>query len=95
MNGIDKSIVERAEDLCLLSARGEDLVAACATISEKEAESLKLAACGLESLWNMAKTCFQEDNARLFLSHDIRAMTLVGGDSAPSENPRALLNVLG
>ena len=48
MNGIDKTIVERAEDLCLLNARGEDLVAACATISEEEEESLKIAVCGSE-----------------------------------------------
>lgn len=43
MNGIDPAIVSRAEELGLLSARGEDLVAACATMSEKEGEDLKTA----------------------------------------------------
>ena len=43
MNGIDKAIVDRADDLCLLSAQGEDLVAACATISEREESELQVA----------------------------------------------------
>ena len=43
MNGIDKAIVDRADDLCLLSARGEDLVAACAMLSEREEQELKVA----------------------------------------------------
>ena len=45
MNGIDNVIVERADDLCLLIARGEDLVAACATITEHEGLDLKTAVC--------------------------------------------------
>lgn len=43
MNGIDKAIVDRADDLCLLSARGEDLVAACAMVSEREERELQVA----------------------------------------------------
>ena len=43
MNGIDPAIIARAEELMVLSARGEDLVAACATMSEKEEQDLKLA----------------------------------------------------
>ena len=43
MNGIDKAILDRADDLCLLTARGEDLVAACAMVSEEEERELKVA----------------------------------------------------
>lgn len=41
MNGIDPSIVERADELILLSARGEDLIAACAQVSKGEADELE------------------------------------------------------
>jgi DNA mismatch repair protein MSH5 len=40
LNGIDAAIVERAEQLVLMSARGEDLVAACAMLSVEEAKEL-------------------------------------------------------
>lgn len=42
INGIDSAIVERAEDLILLAARGEDLIEAlAANISEKDARDLE------------------------------------------------------
>jgi DNA mismatch repair protein MSH5 len=43
MNGIDPAIVERAEQLILLSVRGNDLVAACSLLSEDETRDLEAA----------------------------------------------------
>lgn len=40
MNGIDETVVERAEMIMLLLARNEDLEAACAQLSDKEADRL-------------------------------------------------------
>ena len=41
MNGVDETIVERANYLMDISAKGEDLVSACAQTSEKEEDDLK------------------------------------------------------
>lgn len=41
LNGVDASVVERANELVELSAKGEDLVATCASISLQEEEDLK------------------------------------------------------
>ena len=52
MNGIDRTIVERADRLGLLIAKGEDLVVACANLSINEEEDLKLAV----GRWKAAKS---------------------------------------
>ncbi len=41
LNGVDATIVDRANYLVDISAKGEDLVTACAKISEKEENDLK------------------------------------------------------
>ena len=41
MNGVPHEIVQRAENLILLSMRGEDLVAACCQMPEDEAAELE------------------------------------------------------
>lgn len=41
MNGVPTEIVQRAENLILLTMRGEDLVAACCQMSEDEAAELE------------------------------------------------------
>ena len=47
MNGVDEAIVERANELVSLSARGQDLVAACARISKSEEAILEKTVCVL------------------------------------------------
>lgn len=41
LNGVDATIVDRANYLVEISAKGEDLVSACAGVSEKEENDLK------------------------------------------------------
>ncbi|KAL8961010.1 MAG: hypothetical protein Q9193_002375 [Seirophora villosa] len=75
INGIDQAIVERADRLGLLSAKGEDLVAICAEISREEEEDLKLA----------------EETARLFLAEDLRQYRTDATAADTLQDPRALL----
>ncbi|KAL8972896.1 MAG: hypothetical protein Q9183_000285 [Haloplaca sp. 2 TL-2023] len=76
MNGIDQAIVERADRLGLLSARGEDLVIACANLSKGEEEDLKMA----------------EKTAREFLAEDLRQYRSGDNDGAAWQDPRLLLD---
>lgn len=41
MNGVDASVIARANEITQLLARGENLVAACAKISETELKELE------------------------------------------------------
>lgn len=41
MNGVDEAVVKRADAIALLLARGEDLRAACARLTERETERLE------------------------------------------------------
>jgi DNA mismatch repair protein MSH5 len=41
MNGVPPEIIQRAENLILISMRGEDLVAACCQMPEDEAAELE------------------------------------------------------
>ena len=73
MNGVDAAIVDRSEELVLLCAQGEDLIASCAKISEEEEEDLKIAvrfqiAFALTQMLSLS----QEEIAREFLAQDLR-----------------------
>ncbi|KAL8732568.1 MAG: hypothetical protein Q9181_003910 [Wetmoreana brouardii] len=76
MSGIDQAIVERADRLGLLSAKGEDLVLACANISKGEEEDLKMA----------------ERTARAFLAEDLRQYRSGASDNEAWHDPRTVLN---
>jgi len=41
INGINQVIVARANELASLSARGENLIAACATLTTEETQALE------------------------------------------------------
>lgn len=58
LNGIDPTIIDRADELILMSSRGEDLTAACAKLSANELVELEGA----------------ERAARQFLEQDFHAL---------------------
>lgn len=83
INGVSAEVVERAEQLVLMCARGEDLVVACAIMPEAEAESLTEAVSqsNMTTLISLTEIS-QEALARRFLASNL------------AEQPRQLLGEL-
>ena len=75
VNGVDAAIVARSEELEDMSARGEDLVPACATITKEEEDDLKMA----------------EVIARDFLAQDLRALVRQDRTERNVQRPRKVL----
>ncbi|KAL2043280.1 hypothetical protein N7G274_003586 [Stereocaulon virgatum] len=75
LNGVDRAVVDRANELVELIAKGEDIVATCATISPEEEDDLKDA----------------EATARHFLLRDIRVLLSQDAGTDARENSRIVL----
>lgn len=84
--------MERANQLVELSAKGEDLVAACAGISREEEEDLKDAVnCVEVSHCLQVLNAWQEETARQFLLKDFWKLVLQDAEIDAQEDPREVL----
>lgn len=84
--------MERANQLVELSAKGEDLVAACAGISMEEEADLKDAVnCVDISRCLQVLNASQEETARQFLLQDFRNLVLQDAEIDAHEDPRKVL----
>jgi hypothetical protein len=68
MNGIDRQITQRADELIILHSRGEDLVSACSALPNSDMDNLNLAV--RDHRIDMS-SCLQERMARCFLSANL------------------------
>jgi DNA mismatch repair protein MSH5 len=71
MSGVPEQVVQRAEDLILLSMRGEDLIAACCQMPDEETAELEEAVNTPLRLDDPVLTWPKERIARTFLSADV------------------------
>jgi DNA mismatch repair protein MSH5 len=79
MSGVPEQIVQRAEELILLSMRGEDLIAACCQMPDEEAAELEEAVSTPLHLDDPVLTWPEERIARAFMSADV------------NDNPKGML----
>ena len=92
LNGIDPNIISRANELSLLAARGEDLLAVCTELSPEETGELTEAVsqfCCTSWLWRL--TLRQEAIARAFVAKDFSTPKSESTKRIPSNEARISL----